>query len=119
MVQEPWMDFVWSSCFGGINITKGCLDLVFCEALTHLWIHHSTCQPTIKRILYSSLVRLKLEITDISVASYEAVSFLLLANNFFILLVMIRAVGMRKFVVRLCRIDHISFFTFAIFNFRS
>ena len=37
------------SCFGRIDITKGCIYLVCCEALTYLWIQHHTPQPTIKR----------------------------------------------------------------------
>ena len=92
MVQEPWMDFVWSCCFGWIDIMKGCFDLVCCEALAYLWIYHLTPQPTIIHLLHSSLVLLKLDIAHISVKSYEAVGFLLL-SKFLSLSVMIRAVG--------------------------
>ena len=83
MVQEPWMDFVWSYCFGRIDITKGCFDLVCCVALTYLWTHHLTPQPTIKRLLHSSLVLHKLEMAHVPVMSYEAVSFMLLTDKVF------------------------------------
>ena len=72
MVQEPWMDFVWSCCFGRIYITKGCFDHVYYEALIYLWMHHLILQPTIKRIYHFSLVHLKLEIAHISVNYYKA-----------------------------------------------
>ena len=60
---------------------KGSLDLICCEALTYLWIHHLTPHPTIKHLLYSSLVLLKLDIANISVKSYKAIGILLLTDN--------------------------------------
>ena len=83
MVLEPWMDFILSCCFGRIDITKGCFDIVCCEALTYLWVHHLTPQHTIKHLLHSSLVLLKLEIAHISLKSFECVGFLLLTYNVF------------------------------------
>ena len=83
IVQEAWMDFVWSCCFGRTDITKGCFDLVCYEALTYLWIHHLTPQPTIRRLLHSSLVILNLEAVHIPVKSYKAVSFSLLTDKVF------------------------------------
>ena len=77
MVLEPWMDFVLSCCFGWIDITKGWFDLVCCETMTYLWTHLFTPQHTMKHLLHSSLVLLKLEIAHISLWSYEAVVLLL------------------------------------------
>ena len=57
------------------------LDLVRCEALTCLCIHHLTPQPTTNRLLHSSLVLLKVEIAHILVDSYQAVGFLLVIDN--------------------------------------
>ena len=62
---------------------KGSFDLVCREALTYLWIHHLTTQPTIRRLFHPSLVLPKLEIALISVKSYEAVRFLLMTDKVF------------------------------------
>ena len=84
MEQVHWMDFVKSGCFGWIDIMKVCFELFHCEALTYLLIHHHTHQPTIKRLLHSSLVLLEHEIDHIPVRSYESVCFLHLIDGVFI-----------------------------------
>ena len=83
MVDEPRMDFVWPCCFGRIDITNGCFDLVCCEGLTYLLILHLTDQPNIKHLLNSFLMLLKFEITHIPGKFYEAVDFLLLSDKVF------------------------------------